>query len=408
MLDAANEWARRAKCWLVAPQPIAAFVNSGGRPAMAELSQAVRGTERPTLVAPRVGREFEFGTMGYRARIYARALERAIPAGVPVIVSDDPATWYAASLLAGRHPMIGVLHGQDHAYADLATRFHHAASAMVAVSQRVLELAHARVGQWRVPVRVIPCGIPIPKQLVALPEPPSAILRVIWIGRVNEREKRVSDLPLIASALRAVSVRFQLDIVGDGEDLGQLRAEMTRGQLDGVVRFHGWVARHEVMKLLRRADIMLLPSNFEGMSVAAMEGLASGCAVVGSDTCGLEDYAYGPHSEGVLWIFPRGNIQAAAAAVVAAASVPKSVRSASARRLAEDEFSIERCVDRYADLLDGIDPGLLRGATALRPVVFADVASQALAVTRFARVRAARLFGACRAPRGRFEGRVGV
>jgi glycosyltransferase involved in cell wall biosynthesis len=126
--------------------------------------------------------------------------------------------------------------------------------------------------------------------------------------------------------------------------------------------------------ILRGADVFVLPSNFEGMPVAAMEALAHGCAVVASDSAGVEEYASATAARGCLWIYPRGEISAAVAAILAAGQIDKGARRVRARAFAVSEFSIDTCMDRYAELVervrctpsqDRIDLGSLRLARAL-------------------------------------------
>jgi glycosyltransferase involved in cell wall biosynthesis len=59
--------------------------------------------------------------------------------------------------------------------------------------------------------------------------------------------------------------------------------------LDGHVRLLGWQSAEEIWTLLRESDVLLLPSNFEGMPVVVMEALSAGCAVVASRVSGIED-----------------------------------------------------------------------------------------------------------------------
>jgi glycosyltransferase involved in cell wall biosynthesis len=267
-----------------------------------------------------------------------------------LIVSDDAAAWNAADSLRERNPFIGVLHADDAWYYDLAARHNQAVHRLVAVSTRVARRAHQIVNG--ADISVIPCGVPVSPEPTPSPRArkPSDAIRLIWIGRIDERQKRVSDLPSIAVALGAAGFRFQLDIVGDGDDVEVIRSGFP-SSLAPSLRFHGWVSRSAVSGLLSASDVLLLPSNFEGVPVAAMEALAHGCAVVASSASGLEEYATPSHSAECLWIHEVGDVQAAAQGVMSAMATDPHRRHAAARRLAEVEFSIAVCMDRYSHLL---------------------------------------------------------
>jgi glycosyltransferase involved in cell wall biosynthesis len=392
MADAAMTWTEReGSCWFVTPRPRAPFANGGGRPSLLELLEPLPPDRQPVLVTPSVGSEFEFGTEGYRARVYARATLRAVPSGVPIVTSDDPAVWRAVEMLKGRNPLVGVLHADSANYYALASRFHRSAAAVVSVSKRVFARASETVGKWGAATDIIPCGISLPPRwdkTIGNAGP----LRLVWVGRISESQKRVSDLHAIAQGLRDARRDFRLDIIGDGEDATQLRERVERTQLGAHVQFHGWMASSAVLSKLRQSDMMLLPSNYEGMPVAAMEALACGCVVVGSDTCGLEEYANRSQVDDALWIYPRGHISLAMRAIEAAARVPSERRRAAARRLAEAEFAIEVCMDRYATLLDRLT------SFSVRPVTIWGWQPGDLASWVISRARAARAHAAVRRP----------
>lgn len=346
MVDAAAEWRRRGEsAWFVVPRLRRVFHVDPDRPAVVDLLQALPERERPTLVTPVVGRAFEFGTEEFRARIYADSLAAAVPPGVPTIVSDDPAAWLAAATVADRFPFVGILHADDDAYYDYARRHPTEVSAWVCVSSRVAAgLRRLRLAS-DAPSTVIACGTPLPP--LARRDVRSATVRLVWIGRVSERQKRVSDLPRVAARLRASGVPFVLDVVGDGDALESLRMQTQQAGVDGAVRFHGWCNARRVAEVLAVSDVMLLPSNFEGMPVAAMEAMGTGCGVIASRASGLEEFAATPEAPSCLWIHDVGDVEAIAAAVCSAAAVPVAQRAGAARRLAEREFAIEVCVDRY-------------------------------------------------------------
>jgi glycosyltransferase involved in cell wall biosynthesis len=139
--------------------------------------------------------------------------------------------------------------------------------------------------------------------------------------------------------------------------------------------------------MLESADLMVLPSNFEGMPVACMEALAAGCGVVASNTSGMEEYAALAGAREALHVFQRGDTDAAALAVTSAAAVPREIRRDAAIRFAEREFSIERCVERYADMLGRIEGQPHERAQRVPALAVADIGSFGVAALRWMRVR---------------------
>ena len=65
-----------------------------------------------------------------------------------------------------------------------------------------------------------------------------------------------------------------------------MRLEKSLG-LEGKVRFLGHV--DDVRGLLKKADIFLIPSRWEGFGLAAVEAMNAGLPVIASDVAGLRE-----------------------------------------------------------------------------------------------------------------------
>ncbi|MFN2399752.1 MAG: glycosyltransferase family 4 protein [Gemmatimonadaceae bacterium] len=388
MVELASEWQRQGgQCWFMVPRPRKPFVSAGGRPTILELIEREPTELRPVVIAPEVGAKFEFGTEPSRAQVYSEAITSAVPAGVPLIVSDDSAAWMAAACVAHRNPFVGVAHSDEAHYYDLVLRYRRSLAAVVGVSHRVRERAVQRA-EGTVPAATIPCGTNL-TAAVRRPRPADSPLRLVWVGRLEERQKRVSDLPRLGVALRARGLPYEMEIVGDGDAANDVRAAVRAAGLTETIRMTGWLTAEDVRNKLAWADVLVLPSNFEGMPVAMMEALAAGCAVVASRVSGVEDYDGHPLARGCLWVHGAGDVDEAAEHVMAASRVPPSVRSASARLLAESEFGIDRCALRYAELFDHLDPTIRSGYDAHLYHRVARFLSPPIAASRIVRLWAA-------------------
>ena len=102
-----------------------------------------------------------------------------------------------------------------------------------------------------------------------------------------------------------------LTIIGNGPEEQQLRRLVRELGLDRQVTFAGQKSGHELAELLNRHRILVVPSRWaEPFGIVALEGIACGCVVVGSDDGGLKE-AIGPC--GVT--FENGNEQALASCI---------------------------------------------------------------------------------------------
>lgn len=161
-----------------------------------------------------------------------------------------------------------------------------AAPAVVAPSAAIVEELAER-GYDRGRLHHIPNGVPIParpwsyaevsphRQALGLPDMPT----VAYTGRLHV-DKGLKDLILALAG----SSRLQLVLVGDGPERQALEALARQLNLVDQVRFAGRVP--DVEPWLRAADLFVLPSYQEGLSVALLEALALGMPTIASDIPG--------------------------------------------------------------------------------------------------------------------------
>jgi glycosyltransferase involved in cell wall biosynthesis len=117
----------------------------------------------------------------------------------------------------------------------------------------------------------------------ALPEPRVGDKGLIsFVGRLTWL-KRVRDTISALRFTRDASVRLQ--IIGDGPLNEELRRYAARLNLDDRVTFLGF--RDDALDLLNRSAALVLPSLTEGISRVAMEAMALGKPVIGTDIPGI-------------------------------------------------------------------------------------------------------------------------
>lgn len=145
--------------------------------------------------------------------------------------------------------------------------------------QRVLLMDYG-VSEER--IRVIPNGVDIATYSPGpsdLKEALGASLLVAYVGRVDP-EKNVGDL---LSAFKELDLPHdhKVVVVGDGMDLARLRRKYSGNRR---MVFRGYVGDlKERLRTLRAADIFVLPSSIEGLSLAMLEAMAVGNAIIATD-----------------------------------------------------------------------------------------------------------------------------
>lgn len=153
---------------------------------------------------------------------------------------------------------------------------------------------------------------------------------IVFVGRLVS--DKGADLLLTALTLPELA-RVRVTIVGSGPEEAALRQQVRASGLEERVTFVGSKSPTALAETLNAHRVLAMPSRrAEPFGVAALEGLACGCVVVGSSEGGLPE-AIGPG--GV--IFPNGDVPALAAAL--------------ARALAMDaaEAEFRRAVQRHLE-----------------------------------------------------------
>ena len=108
-------------------------------------------------------------------------------------------------------------------------------------------------------------------------------LRIVYTGRIEQVQKNVLALPLLVRELEALGLNYVLTLVGDGSMLEPLREKMAEPVHAGRVRLAGRMSAAQVQAEVDASDVFLLVSFFEGLPVAMLEAMASGCVPVVSD-----------------------------------------------------------------------------------------------------------------------------
>lgn len=178
-------------------------------------------------------------------------------------------------------------------------------------------------------VRAIPNGIDL-SRFSPREEVSERGVRVVGVGRLT----RQKGFDVLVEAARGTGL--DVTLVGEGAD---------RGLLSGATLV-GW--QPDVAAYLREADIVAIPSRWEGFGLQAVEAMASGVPIVASDIPPLRE-VLGP--AGVF--VPAGDVPAWRAALLELAADRERRASLRALGLARaPAFGIEAMVARYAALYE--------------------------------------------------------
>jgi glycogen(starch) synthase len=222
----------------------------------------------------------------------------------PLVLTIHTSVRHTLAVSGVRSAVLKLLGGR------LERRGEKAAQAIITLAPRVAALI--RTDGIATPIHVVPSGVassrladdagPTHDPLGPIPRP-----RVIFVGRLHP-QKHVDVLVRAAARMPGVSVV----LVGDGPERSGLERLAHRLRLTRRVHFLGFVPHDQVAGLLGAADVLAMPSTYEELGTALLEGMQAGLPIVASDTGGIPQVV--EHGRTGLLVTP-GDPEALAAAL---------------------------------------------------------------------------------------------
>jgi glycogen(starch) synthase len=111
----------------------------------------------------------------------------------------------------------------------------------------------------------------------------------LFVGRMV-REKGVHVLLQAAQSILAAVPGTQFLLVGTGYYLDDMKALANNLGISHNVHFLGYVSDHDLLRLYKAADVVVIPSLYEPFGIVALEGMAAQVPVVTTDAGGLVDF----------------------------------------------------------------------------------------------------------------------
>jgi glycosyltransferase involved in cell wall biosynthesis len=169
---------------------------------------------------------------------------------------------------------------------------------------------------------------------------------LLFVGRL-ERQKGLDWMMACLPDLLARLPDHELVLAGDGPQRDALLRQAVQLGVANRVHFLGW--RADVPQLLKRADLLLLPSRYEGMPNVVLEALAAGIPVVGARAQGTEEIL-GELAESCLVGFGRSRDLIARIVQVATDADLRAPLIAAGKERVRREFSVAAMARSYEQI----------------------------------------------------------
>ena len=175
-----------------------------------------------------------------------------------------------------------------------------------------------------------------------------------FLGRLVS-DKGAADLLDAVAVLGERDLRPRVAIIGDGPERAALEAQAVRLGISGQIDFLGPRRDREVAQALNDITCLVVPSVWnEPFGIVALEGIACGCVVIGSQGGGLAD-AIGPCG----LTYPNGDVGALAERLERMLREPNLVEESRAKAAVHlARHTPEAVVDAYLDAIGAMFPQL--------------------------------------------------
>jgi glycosyltransferase involved in cell wall biosynthesis len=131
---------------------------------------------------------------------------------------------------------------------------------------------------------------------------------VVFVGRLHPGKQPLAVVDAAARAAKTKRTHLKFALIGDGELRDAVTAAINQQGVGDICKLYPWM---EPLHAYFAADLVVMPSLFEGFGLVAAEAIATGCPVLRSRTGGTAD-----GSRRHLWLRVRDRSQEIRGALV--------------------------------------------------------------------------------------------
>jgi glycosyltransferase involved in cell wall biosynthesis len=221
--------------------------------------------------------------------------------------------------------------------------------ATVGVSQHSCDVLATYPQLKSKPIYYQPYGTPIAEGLTRPSTEQAQPIRITYVGRLVREQKRVHVFPQILQGLMNSGRPFVWTVAGEGPQLAWLQKNLRTSLPQQRVSFTGQVPYDRIPELMLNSDILLLPSEYEGLPLVLLEAMAQGVVPVVSDLpSGMREIV---NNETGILVNPE-DIDGYAKAILQLDLDRKDLatKSRAARQAARNGFSCEAMAERWLQM----------------------------------------------------------
>lgn len=193
---------------------------------------------------------------------------------------------------------------------------------------------------------VLPNAIQIPKQI----NPDYTGQNLLFLGRLC-KEKGIGELLDAVVELKEEFPKVQLYLGGVWIDKN---LEKKANACSEFVHHLGWIDSDKKDEYLRKCNIFVLPTYFEGLPMSLLEGMAYGCACVATEVGGIPQVMTNGKDGVIIPVKDVQSLKKALKDLLCNLEMQKALGK-NARKTVEDKFEINRSVNKLIEIYTKIE-----------------------------------------------------
>jgi glycosyltransferase involved in cell wall biosynthesis len=265
--------------------------------------------------------------------------------------------YFAIPLEAGKWikqagiPTVMVLHNDNKYHYDLVKKYaannnETDVSSVVCVSNLIQQVSQQTAPQHK-SIRYIPIGAPVTDEVTGLSA--GGELKVVYAGRIDEKQKRISDVARAFCKAANEVPGTSYTIYGDGPAVPAVQEILNTAGKDLPVQFKGKLKSTEVQAHLLQNQVFVLLSEFEGLPITLMEAMSCGLVAICTNMrSGISDLITN-NVEGILIDDRKDEFVAAVKKLKENPALWKQMSEA-ARQKIVTSYSVETCSNQWISL----------------------------------------------------------
>ena len=178
----------------------------------------------------------------------------------------------------------------------------------------------------------------------------NSVCHLLYMG-VLIPAKGVTDLLQSVNYIQATrpDVELELEICGVGSEEEKLKQYVCEHSLEKIVKFNGWVSGERKEEMLRKANLLVLPSYTEGLPIAVLEAMSYGMPIISTQVGDLAELV----KNGINgYLIQPGDINALSEHILLMTDKQRwEDFSYMSRKIAEEQFSIDLLYSKLTEVL---------------------------------------------------------